>query len=238
MEEPWTILELTELAAETLAVTRPGGPEGGPARANGRVRDVPNERLIRWYVTVGLVDPPLSRRGRVARYGRRHLLQLVAVKRRQAEGRSLAEIQAELAGATDETLAAVACVPDIQPALQAAPAAQSRFWVRQPSQPTPAAERPGQPESGAADRGRADRGAAFPPAGLVHGVRLAPGVTLLLDGADREPGPDEVTEIVNAARPLVRKLADRGLCACSPGDPPGAQSHPPEVEQPAEESRT
>lgn len=232
MEEPWTILELTELAAETLAVTRPAGPEDGPARANGRVRDVPNERLIRWYVTVGLVDPPLSRRGRVARYGRRHLLQLVAVKRRQAEGRSLAEIQAELAGATDEALAAVARVPDLQPALQAAPAAPSRFWVRQPSQPSPAAERPGQPESGAADRGHADRGAAFPPAGLVHGVRLAPGVMLLLDGADREPVPDEVTEIVNAARPLVRKLADRGLCACSPDDPPGAQSHPPEVEQP------
>src|SRR5580704_8169548 len=150
MEEPWTILELAELAADALAATQPTGPladagmpsaetgssavagrcavtgpsagarlgaEAGPpaetagsvgarlgaeagslaetatsagvrapsgrVRANGRVRDVPNERLVRWYVTVGLVDPPLSRRGRVARYGRRHLLQLVAVKRRQ-----------------------------------------------------------------------------------------------------------------------------------------------------------
>ena len=228
MEEPWTILELVELAAETLAVTRPDGPESVAARANSRVRDVPNERLIRWYVTVGLVDPPLSRRGRVARYGRRHLLQLVAVKRRQAEGRSLAEIQAELAGATDEALAAVARVPDIAPAPPATPAAPSRFWVRQPrqpSQPTPATERPG----------RAESGAAFPPAGLVHGVRLAPGVMLLLEGADREPGPDDVTQIVNAARPLVRELADRGLCACGPADPPGAQGHPLGVEQPAEE---
>ena len=241
MEEPWTILELAELAAETLAATRPAGPECGPARANGRVRDVPNERLIRWYVTVGLVDPPLSRRGRVARYGRRHLLQLVAVKRRQAEGRSLAEIQAELAGATDEALAAVACVPDIEPVPQAAPAAPSRFWVRQPrqpSQPAPAAERPGRPESGAADGDHAARGAALPPAGLVHSVRLAPGVMLLLEGADREPGPDEVTEIVNAARPLVRELADRGLCARGPGNPPGTRGHPTGIEQPAEESRT
>jgi DNA-binding transcriptional MerR regulator len=221
VEEPWTILELAELAAETLAVT---GPEGVPARANGRVRDVPNERLIRWYVTVGLVDPPLSRRGRVARYGRRHLLQLVAVKRRQAEGRSLAEIQAELAGATDEALAAVASIPGIEPAPQAAPATPSRFWVRQPRQPPPAAERPGRPESSA----------ALPPAGLVHGVRLAPGVMLLLEGANREPGPDDVTEILNAARPLVRELTDRGLCACGPGDPPGVQAHPPEIEQPAE----
>ena len=231
MEEPWTILELVELAAETLAATRPAGPESVAARANGRVRDVPNERLIRWYVTVGLVDPPLSRRGRVARYGRRHLLQLVAVKRRQAEGRSLAEIQAELAGATDEALAAVARVPDIDPAPQATPAAPSRFWVRQPrppSQPTPATEQPGPPESGA----------AFSPAGLVHGVRLAPGVMLLLEGADREPGPDDVTQIVNAARPLVRELADRGLCACGPADLPGVQGHPLGVEQPAEESRT
>ena len=231
MEEPWTILELVELAAETLAATRPAGSESVAARANGRVRDVPNERLIRWYVTVGLVDPPLSRRGRVARYGRRHLLQLVAVKRRQAEGRSLAEIQAELAGATDEALAAVARVPDIDPAPQATPAAPSRFWVRQPrqpSQPTPATERPGRPESGA----------AFSPAGLVHGVRLAPGVMLLLEGADREPGPDDVTQIVNAARPLVRELADRGLCACGPADPPGVQGHPLGVEQPAKESRT
>ena len=223
-----TILYRAQLAAETLAVP---GPEGVPARANGRVRDVPNERLIRWYVTVGLVDPPLSRRGRVARYGRRHLLQLVAVKRRQAEGRSLAEIQAELAGATDEVLAAVARVPDIDSAPRATPAAPSRFWVRQPrqpSQPTPATERPGRPESGA----------AFSPAGLVHGVRLAPGVMLLLEGADREPGPDDVTQIVNAARPLVRELADRGLCACGPADPPGVQGHPLGVEQPAEESRT
>ena len=60
---------------------------------------------------------------------------------------------------------------------------------------------------------------------------------LLLEGANREPGPDDVTEIVNAARPLVRELADRGLCACGPGDPPGVQDHPPEIEQPAEGSR-
>ena len=92
---------------------------------------MPNERLVRWYVTVGLVDPPLSRRGRVAQYGRRHLLQLVAVKRRQAEGRSLAEIQAELAGATDEKLAAVARVPGTPPASEAS-AVPGRFWARQP----------------------------------------------------------------------------------------------------------
>jgi DNA-binding transcriptional MerR regulator len=181
---------------------------------NGRVRDVPNERLVRWYVTVGLVDPPLSRRGRVAQYGRRHLLQLVAVKRRQAEGRSLAEIQAELAGATDEKLAAVARVPGTPPAPEAS-AVPGRFWTRQPFRAEPAeratAERAGWPVA-AADGGAADRGGVVAPGGLVRGVRLAPGVTLLLDGGGREPGPDDVLEILNAAGPLLAELARRRLC--------------------------
>src|ERR1700733_11122158 len=310
MEEPWTILELAELAADALAAGQPVASSGGagssgeaglaagrragsssgggvasgaarpaPVRANGRVRDVPNERLVRWYVTVGLVDPPLSRRGRVARYGRRHLLQLVAVKRRQSEGRSLAEIQAELTGATDETLAAVARVPDIQQAPEAPPAAPARFWARQAGQLAPDADQhvpengrpdeampdPDQQEIGtgrvdslihnegrptpdagraaagadrqdratpdagraaagadrqdratpdagraAAGAGRAGRGTPGGGGGIVHGVRLAPGVTLLLEGADREPGAEDVTEIVNAARPLLEELAERG----------------------------
>jgi DNA-binding transcriptional MerR regulator len=277
MEEPWTILELAELAADALAAAQPaesaggaagsaGGEESGVARAtraNGRVRDVPNERLVRWYVTVGLVDPPLSRRGRLARYGRRHLLQLVAVKRRQAEGRSLADIQAELAGATDETLAAVARVPDTQ---AAAPdvlwAAPDRFWARSavqrdpaaaegPREQDPAAEEPGERELAAEEpRERGPVAAARAGAGagarralsaahggaadgggsrLVHGVRLAPGVTLLLEDAAREPGPDDVTAIVNTARALLAELASRRLREPGPEHPADVPGPPPEV---------
>lgn len=101
MNDTWTIGELAEHAARALR-------DGAPPPANGRVRDVPGERLIRWYTTIGLVDPPLTRRGRIARYGRRHLLQLVAVKRLQAAGRSIAEIQTALAGATDRMLESAA----------------------------------------------------------------------------------------------------------------------------------
>jgi DNA-binding transcriptional MerR regulator len=269
MQEPWTIAELAELAAETLAATDPAGPPPGPARTDGRIRDMPNERLVRWYATVGLVDPPLSRRGRVARYGRRHLLQLVAVKRRQAEGRSLAEIQAELTGATDETLAAVARVPDIQRAPEAPTAAPARFWARQPGQLAPDADQHvpenGRPDEAMPDPERAVAGAdrqgrrgrwvaaaaggdhegraggtppagrrAAPAGGIVHGVRLAPGVTLLLEGADREPGPEDVTEIINAARPLLEELAGRRLRLAA-GDGTGRSA---EVGDLVEEGRT
>ncbi|WP_230420831.1 helix-turn-helix domain-containing protein [Actinomadura soli] len=104
MDGIWTISELAERAAAALAAD-------GSAQVSGRVRDLPNERLIRWYTTIGLVDPPLGRRGRTALYGPRHLLQLVAVKRRQAIGRSIAEIQVELAAATDATLERIASLP-------------------------------------------------------------------------------------------------------------------------------
>jgi hypothetical protein len=230
MEGPWTILELAELAADALAPgsdapgseagrPEPGQPEGlraGAVRANGRVRDVPNERLVRWYVTVGLVDPPLSRRGRVAQYGRRHLLQLVAVKRRQAEGRSLADIQTELAGATDEALADVARVPADLAAPEPRGLAPGRFWTRSAS---------GRAAGAVAGSQEAGRGGS----GIVHGIRLAPGVTLLLEGADREPGPDDVIAILNAARSLLAELAGRRLREPGPEHPADVPGPPPEV---------
>jgi DNA-binding transcriptional MerR regulator len=265
VEVTWTITELAERAAELLAAS--------PAQANGRVRDVPNERLIRWYVTVGLVDPPLSRKGRVARYGQRHLLQLLAVKRRQAEGRTLAEIQQELTGATDKALAAAAggpgpgaapdtaapAAPGTAPApapapgaaaaaSATAPSAPDRFWARPPRPPDPPA-----PDRPAPGPPQPEPPAPAPPApaagdrpanghlGLVHGIRLAPGVVLLLEDADRAPGAADATEIRNAAQPLLRALADRGLSAPDPVRPPrpepGAQSGPNPGPNPGAETR-
>ena len=100
----WTLEQLAERAARALV-------DAEVRVANGRVTGVPDGRLIRWYATIGLVDRPLIGPGRVARYGIRHLLQLVAVKRLQAQGLPLAEIQHRLAGATDATLRRIAALP-------------------------------------------------------------------------------------------------------------------------------
>jgi len=284
MDGSWKIAELAELAAGVLATG--DQPGGRLARANGRVRDMPNERLIRWYVTVGLLDPPLSRRGRVAWYGPRHLLQLVAIKRRQAEGRALAEIQAELAGATNASLAGVARVPDAvlaagavvagpgaaaaadtagpaasaargparasrpvrAPGLPAAGTAMAgsasqapaRFWAQRPEPPVAAPARRGPGGAGGPLAARADAGqvavAERPdPARLVPGVWLAPGVALLLDAAEREPGPGELAAIAAAAGPLLDVLASTrlrpadppaSLTAAAPGGPPDAPAAP------------
>src|SRR4051812_47806051 len=93
----WTIQQLCDEVSSALAV----GYEGTP---NGRVRDVPDLRTIRYYTTIGLLHRPAEMRGRTALYGPRHLLQLVAIKKLQARGQSLSQIQQAMAGATDAML--------------------------------------------------------------------------------------------------------------------------------------
>src|SRR5262245_11996964 len=93
----WTLDELCAEAALALAVDYDGQP-------SGRVRDLPDRRTVRFYTTHGLVDRPAAFRGRTALYGRRHLLQLVAIKRLQTAGLTLAEVQERLVGQTDREL--------------------------------------------------------------------------------------------------------------------------------------
>jgi len=73
------------------------------AQADGRVAAAPDARTVRYYGTLGLVDRP-SIVQREARYGHRHVLQLVAIKALQARGLPLAEIQARLYGRSNSEL--------------------------------------------------------------------------------------------------------------------------------------
>ena len=116
MPETWTIAELTAQVA--AALTDRDAPE------SGRVRAVPDERAVRYYTSLGLLDRP-ALRGRTALYGRRHLAQLVAIKREQARGASLAEIQRTLPTLDDAALTALA---GVEVAPRAAPVARAGFW--------------------------------------------------------------------------------------------------------------
>jgi DNA-binding transcriptional MerR regulator len=188
---PWTIDQLSAVVAEALVVDYPGPP-------SGRIREVPDRRTIRWYTTIGLLDRPAAMRGRTALYDRRHVLQLVAIKRLQADGHTLADVQRQLVGATDTTLKRIARLPDALP--NPAPprpetVPRERFWAAapKPTAVTPPADPP------------AANGA------LVHGVRLGDGVTLLLADATRAPDADDLSAIEQAAAHLLAVLRDRGL---------------------------
>lgn len=121
---------------------------------DGRITEAPDARGIRYYQTIGVLDPPLRYDGRRAIYGFRHLLQLLAVKRLQQEGHPLQLIQQTLAGrstaALEQALGAVLNGPE--PERGQAP---SRSLAPH-DEPTPA------------------------PAPLIA-VRLAPGVTMTID---------------------------------------------------------
>lgn len=180
----WTLDELLDRVSAALSAEYPGAP-------NGRVRDVPDRRAVRWYATTGLVDRPSAMRGRTALYERRHLLQLVAVKRLQSQGRTLADIQTELAGATDTTLAALARVPEDLLTSGDAPqpeAVRPRFWAEPAAAPAP----PPAPAE------------AF----ALNGVALGGGAVVLVPGT---PTAADRADIAAAARPLLDLLAARGL---------------------------
>jgi hypothetical protein len=209
----WTLDELTERVGGALSV----GYDGQPS---GRVRDLPDRRAIRWYTTIGLVDRPAATRGRTAMYGPRHLLQLVAIKRLQAQGLSLVAIQAELAGATDAQLTRVArlpgsaappaapappprrpatpaggAVPAATPAAGRGPVRQGRFWRERPVEAAGAGSGPPAAAAGVA---------------TLRGVRLGERATLLLDPA-RPLDDADLNAILEAARPLLAALRARGL---------------------------
>lgn len=200
---PWTIDELGARAAEALTVDYPGAP-------NDRVRAVPDRRTIRYYTTLGLLDRPASMRGRTALYGRRHLMQLVAIKRLQAEGRSLAEVQRELIGLTDAALARLARLPDSEgspPARRIAvrpgrrsSAGSDAFWKSNP-----------------ANMGVSPRSHAGQNVQQLRGVALGPGLTLLLE-SDRALGEEDVGAIRRAAGPLIRWLEAHRLVGGPDGE--------------------
>jgi DNA-binding transcriptional MerR regulator len=192
-QELWTIDDLGDRVALALSVDYDG-------QASGRVRDVPDRRTIRYYTTLGLIDRPAQMRGRTALYGRRHLLQLVSIKRLQAQGLSLAELQEQLLGLPDAALEQIARLSvevidaHPRPANKEMPADQERragaFWNAAPAEvtdgPSPSA----------------------PP--VLQGVPLNEDVTLLL-APRRALGPNDLEAIQAAAAPLLKVLEKRRL---------------------------
>jgi DNA-binding transcriptional MerR regulator len=95
---------LPQLAAE---VSRLLGDRGLlAAQRDGRVSAAPDPRTVRYYTTLGLLDPPAIR-DRQARYDHRHVLQLAAIKALQAAGLGLGAIQERLYGLADRELEAL-----------------------------------------------------------------------------------------------------------------------------------
>ncbi|TDV50979.1 MerR family transcriptional regulator [Actinophytocola oryzae] len=183
-DELWTLEQLSGRVADLLASEYDG-------QRNGRVRELPNGRTIRWYTTIGLVDRPSATRGRVALYGTRHALQLAAIKRLQAQGLSLAEVQERLIGTTDAELADIARtsldIIHVPPAMQIS---GEKFWGHHDTDPHD-------------DTDTVTR--------AVPAFRVGDSVTVLLDGSTRPLDDADIAELTAAARPLLDAIDRLGL---------------------------
>jgi len=183
----WTLPELVVQVAERIAAL--------PPPKNGQVRAVPDERTVRYYGTIGLLDRPAAMRGRTALYGARHLAQVVAIKRLQSSGKSLSEIQTLWPTLDDPTLARMSGVTLPTSAKRAA---RKDFWKASPS-PSPSPSPPPAPTLSSPIELR---------------VQLAPNVTLTIavtDDAALALSPADVRALRAAAAPLVTELANRRL---------------------------
>jgi DNA-binding transcriptional MerR regulator len=216
-EADWTLDELARRARHVLAADDVRAP-------NGRVRELGTDgRAIRWYAMKGLVDRPTIGPGHAARYGPRHLTQLVAVKRLQAQGMTLAEIQRVLAGATDETLGRIADLGELEFAAEEELAAADDKSVV-----AAAAEQPEAAPSPVAAGAVAAAAVSAAPrrfwaapiavhesaaADVRYLITLTEGVTLTLPA---QPGAADLAAVREAAAPLLALLADRGLTTPPP----------------------
>jgi DNA-binding transcriptional MerR regulator len=190
MDEPqWTLPELAAEVAAQLA-------RNYEATENGQIRPVPDERSIRYYTSLGLIDRAAAMRGRTALYGRRHLAQVVAIKRFQAVGKSLAEIQRLLPTLDDATLSRASGV--VLERGKRARTARTAFW----SAPAEAAPEP-------APGGGPYRVA---PIEIAVTLPLGDGVSLTFTPA-RALHAADTDGIRRAAASLVAELARRGLIA-------------------------
>ncbi len=96
-----------------LAVLKEQLPQVAPSQTKYRVTQVPSERTIRFYTANKLVDKPVAREGANARYGYRHLLQVLAIKYLQSQYLPLVKIRSLVENISNRDLELL--IPDIAP---------------------------------------------------------------------------------------------------------------------------
>jgi DNA-binding transcriptional MerR regulator len=194
---------LADEAAKILA-------DSGLAQGRGTVTEVPDERTVRYYLTEGLVSPAEDKRGTASVFGYRHLLQLLVVKKLQAEhlpirkirdlvdGRSERELE-RLLGAEGSAAVKNEALSYLEqlltrPAPAVSPAPQMATMESLPSPPRPAAQSPQSASGGSWSRIELEPGLELhvqdqyqPPREAKGLRRLTQLVMRVIESHDRKP---------------------------------------------------
>lgn len=171
-----TLVRLEELAQWGQQIMDRMGWQDGDSR---RVTWTPKPRLIRYYTTLGLLDRATQFQGRVAYYSGKHLLQILAIKYLQTQGKTLEEIQPLILGLSETSLAEMLGLrlPLPEPQLHSGPKPEivprrESFWQELP-------QRSEEPRISA-------RGPL--PQRLLQSYQPIPGIQILVDSAELPEG--------------------------------------------------
>lgn len=85
-------------AEELLAQARKFIPLLIPEIPDRRIKDLPGERTLRYYLSRGIISPPSGKKGVRSYFKKIHLLQILAVKKLQFQGFNLKKIGEILRG--------------------------------------------------------------------------------------------------------------------------------------------
>ena len=99
--------------SQFIAILREQLPQVAPTQTKYRVTEIPSERTIRFYTANKLVEKPVAKEGSHARYGYRHLLQVMAIKYLQSQYLPLVKIRSLVENISNRDLELL--IPDIAP---------------------------------------------------------------------------------------------------------------------------
>lgn len=174
------------------------------ALADGRTASRIDTRTVRFYQTLGLIPKP-EYEGRRALYSTTHLLRLIAAKQLQAEGYSLAQIQASLPARPDKQLLKAISNAAAEPVSHFRPSVVTQWSRIAPAErASPTSHSRSSDAASAADPlpHSQSQPPSVSPSPELRAFTLAKGVTLLVDPASTH---DPATLAASLADALARR---------------------------------
>lgn len=187
-----------------------------PRQERGSVSEVPDERMVRYYSGEGLISPPEGKQGLSAVYGYAHLLQLLVIKRLQADHLPIRKIKELVEGKSERELEQLLNIESEKPKNAAIEYLES---LLKPRSPTPQASAPqaSAPQASAsrmpaARMAQPEASAQQPPGpasvNAWSRVEVEPGLELHI--REDYQLPDDVKERQRLARRMLSEVENHG----------------------------
>jgi DNA-binding transcriptional MerR regulator len=173
--------------------------ELGLEQARGTVTSVPDERTIRYYMAEGLVQTPEEKQGTASVFGYLNLLQLLTVKKLQAEHLPIRKIRELVAGKSEQELETLLGIGSTAPKKSRETDAKRYLESLLASAPTPEAAPPRQ----AAPPPQSDQSQSW------QRVEIEPGLELHIRSDYAPPTSARTKSLLEKAIHRLRRYADR-----------------------------